>query len=179
MTPLDEALALLRESLDAIEEIHTDRCSAWCGYRELRTNIRAFLESAAAQDNKASTASTGAEPMAPSSGSLPNTPGPASATPTPLTDAMIQPLPGRDCVTGEPIDVVHADDCRDLERKLVEAQRDAERYRYLRQIDRCLDWEILLQCKAGTITGSEQIDAAIDEAMRGKPTAAAGSPDRP
>ena len=34
------------------------------------------------------------------------------------TDAMIQPLDGKDCVTGEPIPVVHADDCRALESKL-------------------------------------------------------------
>ena len=30
---------------------------------------------------------------------------------------MIQPEPGKDCVTGEPIPVVHADDCRELERE--------------------------------------------------------------
>jgi Lar family restriction alleviation protein len=41
--PSDEARELLREALAAIEEIHTDQCSAWCGYRELRQKMRAFL----------------------------------------------------------------------------------------------------------------------------------------
>ena len=35
---------------------------------------------------------------------------------TPITDAMLCPVQGRDVVTGESIDVVHADDCRALER---------------------------------------------------------------
>lgn len=43
---------------------------------------------------------------------------------TPITDAMIQPVPGRDCVTGAPIDVVHADDCRKLERELAKSEED-------------------------------------------------------
>jgi hypothetical protein len=42
---------------------------------------------------------------------------------TPKTDAMLQPVQGRDCVTGAPIDVVHADDCRNMERLLREAHR--------------------------------------------------------
>ena len=35
---------LLKRALEAIEEIHTDKCSAWCGYRELRQQIREHLE---------------------------------------------------------------------------------------------------------------------------------------
>ena len=37
---------------------------------------------------------------------------------TPRTDGMIQPVPGKDCVTGDPIEVVHVDDCRHLEREI-------------------------------------------------------------
>ena len=40
-----DAERLLREALTAIEEIHTDQCQAWCGYRELRGEIRAHLSS--------------------------------------------------------------------------------------------------------------------------------------
>jgi len=47
---------------------------------------------------------------------------------------------------------------------VAEMARDCERYRWLRQIDRSIEWENLLLCKWGTITGSEQIDAAIDAA---------------
>lgn len=43
---------------------------------------------------------------------------------TSRTDAMIQPIPGRDCVTNAAISVVHADDCRQLEREL--AAKEAE-----------------------------------------------------
>ena len=42
---------------------------------------------------------------------------------TPRTDAMLQPVPGKDCVTGDPIEVVHADDCRALERELAWAKK--------------------------------------------------------
>jgi len=45
---------------------------------------------------------------------------------TPETDAMIQPFDGRDCVTGNPIPVVHADDCRSLERRLADAVRERD-----------------------------------------------------
>lgn len=50
--------------------------------------------------------------------------------PTPRTDAMLYPSGARDIVTGEPIDVVHADDARDLERQLSDA---LEREKALRQ----------------------------------------------
>lgn len=40
---------------------------------------------------------------------------------TPLTDAVIYPVPGRDAVTGEKIDVVHVDDARAIETKLTRA----------------------------------------------------------
>lgn len=48
---------------------------------------------------------------------------------TPRTDAMLQPISGQDCVTGDPISVVHADDCRAMERELaaITAERDALR----------------------------------------------------
>ena len=39
----DEGMRLLREALAAVEEIHTDQCSAWCGYRELRQQIKTYL----------------------------------------------------------------------------------------------------------------------------------------
>lgn len=45
---------------------------------------------------------------------------------TPRTDAMLQPVQGRDCVTGDPIDVVHADDCRAMERDLNEYRQTLE-----------------------------------------------------
>lgn len=41
---LREVAELLKESLTAIEEIHTDNCSGWCGYRELRGKLRAALD---------------------------------------------------------------------------------------------------------------------------------------
>ena len=42
---------------------------------------------------------------------------------TPEVDAMICPVPGRDVVTGQPIEVVHADDARVLERQRDNARR--------------------------------------------------------
>ena len=41
-----ELEAILPESLAAIEEIHGDHCSAWCGYRELRVKLRAAIDAA-------------------------------------------------------------------------------------------------------------------------------------
>ena len=41
-----ELEALLPESLEAIEENHTDHCPAWCGYRELRVKLRAAIDAA-------------------------------------------------------------------------------------------------------------------------------------
>lgn len=46
-------------------------------------------------------------------------------------------------------------------------RKDAERYRHLRQIDRCIHWENLLMIRP--ITRTEDIDAAIDAAMRDQP----------
>jgi hypothetical protein len=97
--------------------------------------------------------------------------------PTMDTDKMLQPLGGKDCVTGERIEVVHVDDCRKieleklelarkvstLERELLLSERkaaaylaasggdlaDAERWRYAR-----------------TIFAHEDIDRAVEE-MRG------------
>lgn len=40
------------------------------------------------------------------------------------TDEMIQPVSGSDCVTGEPIAVVHADDCRVIEDALRQLAKD-------------------------------------------------------
>src|SRR5690606_13838639 len=57
----------------------------------------------------------------------------AAAAPTPRTDAMIQPIPGKDAVTGEPIDVVHADDCRTLEREIASLTRSHVAPRIMRE----------------------------------------------
>lgn len=40
------------------------------------------------------------------------------------TDTMLQPLGGKDCVTGERIEVVHVDDCRKIELRNLELARD-------------------------------------------------------
>lgn len=40
------------------------------------------------------------------------------------TDRMIQPLGGKDCVTGERIEVVHIDDCRKIELEGLETARE-------------------------------------------------------
>ena len=52
---------------------------------------------------------------------------------------------------------------RELQARLAEAERDAARYRYLRQIDRVEPWESLLMLRP--IWSSLDIDAAIDAAM--------------
>jgi hypothetical protein len=51
-----------------------------------------------------------------------------------------------------------------LRQRLEAAEKDAERYRWLRQLDRSLPWTNLLQT---AITGSLDIDAATD-AYRGE-----------
>jgi hypothetical protein len=53
-----------------------------------------------------------------------------------------------------------------LRARLAEAERDAARYRYLRQVDRVEPWENLIMLRP--IWSSLDIDAAIDAAM-GKP----------
>lgn len=55
---------------------------------------------------------------------------------TPRTDGMIQPFDHRDCVTGDPISVVHVDDCRALERELGAANH----YRFR-------NWELKLKAE--------------------------------
>jgi hypothetical protein len=50
-----------------------------------------------------------------------------------------------------------------LRARLAEAERDAARYRYLRQVDRVEPWENLLMLRP--IWSSLDIDAAIDAAM--------------
>ena len=47
-----ELEAILPESLAAIEEIHGDHCSAWCGYRELRVKLHAAIDAARAKEGK-------------------------------------------------------------------------------------------------------------------------------
>ena len=42
----DALLALVKEALMAIEEVHDDRCAGWCGYRELRQRMRATIDAA-------------------------------------------------------------------------------------------------------------------------------------
>jgi len=48
---LAAAKTLLTEALTAIEEIRTDKCSAWCGYRELRARLKTTID-AAKESNK-------------------------------------------------------------------------------------------------------------------------------
>lgn len=49
-----------------------------------------------------------------------------SIDPVPImeTDKMLQPLGGKDCVTGERIEVVHIDDCRRIELEKLELSRE-------------------------------------------------------
>jgi len=47
-----ELEAILPESLAAIEEIHGDHCSAWCGYRELRVKLHAAIDAAREKEEK-------------------------------------------------------------------------------------------------------------------------------
>ena len=81
------------------------------------------------------------------------------------TDAMIQPVDGRDCVTGDPIPVVHADDCRAMEAQLRSSptgeQIEAISYKHWR-----------LMCNDNFRDVSGHITRAIYEALsvRGLPT---------
>lgn len=127
MTPLDEALALLRDCEDNAAIGEPDWGVIEQRIRALRTRIA--NESAAAQDNKARQVSTDALDKAPSSGSLPNTSGPASAAPTPLTDEHTYTVPQYDDlqVVEGLTEVVPADFARDLERKLAEARAQGQK----------------------------------------------------
>ena len=101
---------LLREALVAIEEIHTDACSAWCGYRELRESIRALLAQPEGQNKS----------KAPSSGSLPNTSGPVPAAPSEKPQPSATPRTEAAAFRSQYGDHVQTDFARQLERELAE-----------------------------------------------------------
>jgi hypothetical protein len=77
---------------------------------------------------------------------------------TPRTDAAIQIAYDY----GESFTCVSPEICRQLERENEALRKDAERYRWLRQMDRCQPWSDLLM---RPITRTEDIDAAIDAAL--------------
>lgn len=92
---------------------------------------------------------------------------------TPRTDAMIQPVPGKDCVTGEPIDVVHADDCRKLElelswaRGLIQDQADALMHHALMRHagPSGRDWDQCLRCGAAYLTTHPEAEQSVVDAQ--------------
>lgn len=87
------------------------------------------------------------------------------AAPTPLTDAL-----SKGHYQSVPIEVAYGEmfeHARDLERKLVEAQRDAERYRWAREQSE--DTLLYFYLELYPNHTPSEFDFAIDEAMRGKP----------